>query len=164
MGTMSPTISCNTCGTQLNEDPSLPREPCPTCGSRTRNIAISLVATVRPGGNLHVDLKPTNIVTQSPDDIESMADRSKVSFEQQDGLHGPPPLGKYVLRLFLLRSDFDVILGDLEERYRKDLTQVGVKKANCKYYKEIFKSIVPTLLRIVIKLGLLDWIRRKLGL
>ncbi len=43
---MASTTSCATCGTVINENPDIEREPCPKCGSMARNINVQIEESV----------------------------------------------------------------------------------------------------------------------
>lgn len=62
------TVWCNQCKTPLDEEPSLPgpqRKPCPTCGSLTRQVNITLTASLTPAV-----LDAANASVLRPDPLE----------------------------------------------------------------------------------------------
>lgn len=97
-----------------------------------------------------------------PDDVGLVTSR----FGEADGIspESPPKVAEFLLRLFVASRDVDVVVGDLEEQYHKDMTKVGALRARRKYYTEAARSILSALWEIVEAAGLWEWIRRMFGI
>lgn len=57
-----------------------------------------------------------------------------------------PPLNlELLLHLFIPQSDCEPLVGDLEERYRKLVKRLGIRRADLWYTKQVLTSIWPLL-------------------
>ena len=77
-----------------------------------------------------------------------------------------PASAEFLFCLFLEGDEFDVMVGDLTERYFRLLQQVGRRKADFYVYVEVARSLYHIMKRSVVKTGVMvllgQWIR-KLG-
>lgn len=76
-----------------------------------------------------------------------------------------PKFGEYLLYLLLPKRDRENLIGDLAEEYVEVQLKFGTMAANIWYYKQVFTSAWPLILK-AIRIGLIawvgEWIRRRI--
>ena len=71
-----------------------------------------------------------------------------------------PPLGEYLLYLFLSRPERITLIGDLTEEFVTVYSKFGDRKARVWYYKQVFTSLWPLTVRFFYRWGFLGLVWR----
>jgi hypothetical protein len=75
----------------------------------------------------------------------------------------PPAVAKWLILFLAPESSADALLGDLDEMFQRNVESFGEEYARRKYWKQVFKSLVPWLKRLIVTV-VAGYVRSKLGL
>jgi hypothetical protein len=67
----------------------------------------------------------------------------------------PPGLAEWLVALVAPKRRADAVLGDLEERFHRNVDSLGLRRARARYWAEALRSIGPILWMKAKQLGLL---------